>query len=302
MARSDEGLRNEQLKSALEEARQGQYARLEDLLARHGAMPSPRPNLRLAAAFGAELSALSGELVPLLARLAADDSAPNEPRVFLPIAATYGFVGRIRAGREVEASWRHLLEVAADERAPVRIGALNALMQFGAREGGADELVRRGAEWLEASDDRELKFGSAALMLEVLSDAKVMATLKDEAALFAYVSSAIDAVADAPRAAERSEGRRRVLMSLPAVLAAIVVHLARGEAGARFFQGECERAEHPDVRAALSDALQKMRASGQAQRVVEELQKSLEASAKPLRYAALVRPGTGRGKRSRRTR
>jgi hypothetical protein len=54
----------------------------------------------------------------------------------------------------------------------------------------------------------------------------------------------------------------------------------------------------------LSEAIQRLRGAGQGQRVamIDELRKSLEDSAKPMRYAALVRPGVGRGKKSRKMR
>jgi hypothetical protein len=304
MARADEGLKSELLKSALDEALAGKPARLEDLLERFGGMPSPKPNLKLAQAFGAELANLPGEVTRLLARLAREDCAPDRARIFLPIAAAHGYAARARAGREVAAAWSALLELAGDERGPVRVGTLDALLITGAKEGGADELVRRGAAWLDETDDREVRFGANALVLELLSEGRVMATLRDEEALFAFVTRSIDEVADAPRSAERSEGRRRVLVSLPRALAAIVVHLARAEAGIGYFRSEALRAEHPDVRAALSDAIQRLRGQGQGQRaaMIDELRKTLEDSAKPERYAALVRPGVGRGKKSRKTR
>src|SRR5689334_18347663 len=102
MAKEVEGLRNEQLRAALSEALTGASSRLEDLLARHGATPTGKPNLNLAQAFGVEVGELDGRLEPLLSRLGGDDSAPDVPRVFLPIAAAHGWAARLRAGREVE--------------------------------------------------------------------------------------------------------------------------------------------------------------------------------------------------------
>jgi hypothetical protein len=312
VARSDEGLRSEALKQALNDALAGKPQRLEDLLARHGGLPG-RPNLKLAAAFGAELAVLPGELVPLLTRLANDDSK-EAAREFLPIAAAHGLTARLREEREVESCWRELCMLAADDRGTVRIGTIDALRTLAVREGGADELVKRAVEWLaQTSDssrtrgldrfDREVHFGSAALALEVLADPGVMTSLRDAEALFAYVASAVDAVTDAPRAAERSEGRRRVLVSLPGLYASIVTHLSRRDAGLDFVEKECTRNDHPEVRKTLSDALQKLRA-GQGERgpAIERLRKALDDSAKPLRFAAFVRPGTGRGHKSRRKR
>ncbi|MFT3756499.1 MAG: hypothetical protein QM769_11245 [Pseudoxanthomonas sp.] len=111
-------------------------------------------------------------------------------------------------------------------------------------------------------------------------------------------------MADAPRAAERSDGRRRLLLSLPKTASAVVSTLRAGERGLEWFVAECERAEHPDVRKALSVAIEHLRTSGKAQgtQAVELARKTLEGSAKPLRDPTRVRQGTGRGKHSRRTR
>lgn len=303
MAKAVEGLKSEALRAALVDALAGSPARLEDLLTRHGGLPGPRPNVKLAAAFGVELGSLPGTLAPLLTRLGAEDAAPTDGRVFLPIAAAHGWAHRLREGREVEPAWRALEELAADERAPVRVGVLDALITFAMREGGADALVARADRWLE-SEQRELCFGAAALVIETLGDARVLSVVRDEEALLAYLSRAIDKVADAPRSAERSEGRRRVLTSLANALAAVVGVVRGGERGLRWFEAECERAAHPDIRASLSQALIRLAKIAQAPSVavVDALRGKLESSAKPLRDPTLVRPGTGRGRRSRNTR
>jgi len=299
----NEGFKSDALRTALSEALAGQPLRLEELLCRHGGMPSPKPNLKLAAAFGVELAELPGTLAPLLARLSGDDAAPDTARVFLPIAGAHGWAQRLRAGREVEPAWRALAELCADERSPVRVGTLDALITLATREGGPDALVERALGWLDESD-RELAFGAAALVIEALGDARVLAMVRDHEALLAYLSQAIDKVANAPRSAERSEGRRRALTSLGGTLASVVALVRAGDRGMHWFEAECERAKHPDVRAALSQALRRLPNIPQAPTtsVVETLRKTLEGSAKPLRDPSRVRPGTGRGRRSRNTR
>ncbi|HEY6877615.1 MAG TPA: hypothetical protein VI299_06325, partial [Polyangiales bacterium] len=74
--------------------------------------------------------------------------------------------------------------------------------------------------------------------------------------------------------------------------------------GLAWFEEEATRASHPDVRRALSTALLKLISIPQAPPAarVDELRKTLEGSAKPLRDPTLKRPGTGRGRRSRNTR
>jgi hypothetical protein len=304
MAREVEGgLRNEELRKALREAVAGDSARLIDQLARHGPTPSGKPNLSLATAFGVELGGLPGKLEPLLSRLGREDAAPDTALVFLPIAAAHGWAACVRLGREVEAAWAALGELAADERAPVRIGTIDALMSLALREGGADELVARADAWLDL-DDRDIAFGASALAIEALGDPRLLAALSGPEPLLAYLSRTIAEAADAPRAAHRYEGRRRLLTSLAKALSSVITAMRAGERGLTWFEEECARAKHPDVRLALSDTLHALRSSGHAPRtaVIDRLRDSLALSAKPLRYEAKKRPGTGRGKSSRRTR
>lgn len=300
MAREVEGLKSEALRAALMEALAGKHVRLEELLSRHGGLPSPKPNLKLAQAFGTELASVEGAVAPLLARLSSDDAAPDTARVFLPIAAAHAWAGRIRAGSDVAPAWAALQELSADERGPVRVGTLDALVLLAAREGGADQLVQRAAAWLE-SEDRELCFGAAALVVEALGEPRVLAVLREPDALLAYLSAVLEKVGGAPRSAERSEGRRRALTSLAHTLPRVVGSLRAGERGSSWFLAECERVRHPDLRRVLSDCIVKLHAqAGGAE--AAPLREALEGSAKPLRDPTLKRKGTGRGKQSRRTR
>lgn len=303
VTRSAEGFRSEELRGALAEALAGRTARLETLLATAGLVRGARPSLGLAAAFGAEVANLPGKLAPLLTRLASDDAAPDSPRVYLPIVAAHGWAARLRAGLEVEPAWAALAELAADPRGAVRIGTLDALIKLCMREGGADTLLERASSWL-GHEDREQRLASAALLLEALTDRQVLASLGDTEALLAYLSQVIAEIADAPRAAERWESRRRALRSLPPAVAAAVSLLRGGERGLQWFEAECAQAIHPDLREAFSRAIALFRNDEHAlgERVVEAARTALEASAKPLRDPSRLRPGTGRGRSSRRTR
>ncbi len=149
--------------------------------------------------------------------------------------------------------------------------------------------------WLE-HDEREISFGASAIVLEVLSDTRVLKHVRDLDRLFAYLSAAIDLLTSATRAASRLEGFRRMHATLTKVAAAVVSHVRAGR-GADWFAGESERASDPLIRAALSDAL--LQLSNVPRATVDRLRKTLEASAKPLRDASRVRPGSGRGRRSR---
>jgi hypothetical protein len=301
VSRSDEGFHSAQLQAALQAAVAGRPAELERLLTRAGAVVTQRPNLRLAAAFGAEVAGLSSAVTPLLQRFTAEDAAPDTDRAFLPIAAAHGWAARLRAGRDVDAGWAALATLAADERTPVRLGARDALTTLVQRPGGADELIARAADWL-GDEDREQRFGAAAQVCDLLGDRKVQTAVQDQAALRAYLDAAIAEVADAPRSAERSDARRRLMGALPRALAGAVSG-GGGDVAQEWFPQVCAEAVQVDVRKALSDALVLLHdpAHGLSSAVADQLRGSLAASAKPLRDPTRLRPGTGRGKRSRRT-
>jgi hypothetical protein len=301
MARVEEGLKSEALRAALDAALAGDVKRLEELLARHGSMPSPKPNLKLAQAFGAELARSEGRVAQLLTRLGANDAAPDTAEVFLPIAAAHGWAQRVREDRDVEAGYAALEELCADERSPVRVGTLDALIGLAAREGWADKLIERASQWISEQEDRELCFGAAGLMVEVLADTRVLSELREGESLLTYLSQVIDKVGSAARSAERSEGRRRALTSLSLTLPKVVLGQRAGERGQQWLLAECERAKHPDVRRMLSDCIVKLQAQAGSAGVVP-LRTALEQSAKPLRDPTLRRQGTGRGKQTRRTR
>jgi hypothetical protein len=291
-----DGFRNEALHAALRAALRGDRAELDALLMRHGGLPGPSPNVKLAQAFGVEFAALPAASDELLRQLA-DEAAPaTSPRAFLPIAAAYGWLQRTRDARSADAAWNALAELAADSRRPVRFGVQQALLELESREQTSGALLERAVEWLQ-HDEREIGFGASALALDVLSDARVLRRVRDHDRLFAYVSSAIDTLSAAPRAASRLEGYRRMLAAITKVAAAVVAHVRVEGRGADWLAAECERATDPTIRGALSDALLEL--SNVPQATVDRLRKTLEASAKPLRDASRVRPGAGRGRRSR---
>jgi len=299
-APSHEGLRSEPLRAALTAALAGKPAALEDLLRRHGDGHGARPNLRLAAAFGAEMAALPGTAARLLDRLGANDGAPDTPEVFLPIAAAHGWVGRLRADRDVAPAWAALAMLAGDERAPVRLGTLNALASFVGRAGGGDALLVQAGDWLEL-DDRDLRFGAAGVVVEVFADRQALAALAHPEALLDYLARALAAIADAPRAAERSDARRRLLLALPRTLAGVAAGLRAGDRGALWLEEECRDARHPDVRGALSKTILMLadKSSGQAAALAQGLRTALEGSAKPPRDPTRIRRGAARGRTSR---
>jgi hypothetical protein len=296
-----DGLKSEALRAALGTALTGKPAALEAMLCRYGAGPHLRPNLKLAVALGAEIAQMPGPIARLLTRLGGNDAAPDTPEVFLPVAAAYGWAARLAAGLDQREAWSALAALAADERAPVRLGTREALIAYAMRPEGADALLGIATEWLE-NPQREDRYGTAGVVLEVLSDRRVLAALDDHDALFDYLSRALAEIAEAPRAAERSDGRRRLLLSLPGAFAAVVVAHRAADRGPEWLETACIAARHPDVRGALSDAILSLRQEQQGQGValIQRLRAALEGSAKPPRDPTLRRPSIGRGRDSRR--
>ena len=296
-----DGLKSEALRAALGTAVAGKPAALEAMLCRYGAGPHLRPNLKLAVALGAEVAQMPGPIARLLTRLGANDAAPDTPEVFLPVAAAYGWVARMAAGLDQGAAWVALGALAADERAPVRLGTREALIGYAMRPEGGDALLRIATEWLD-NPEREERYGTAGVVLEVLADRRVLAAVEDQDALFDYLSRALAEIAEAPRAAERSDSRRRLLLSLPGACAAAVIAHRAADRGPEWLEAACIAARHPDVRGALSDAILSLRQEqqGQGAALVQRLRAALEGSAKPPRDPTLRRPSNPRGRDSRR--
>jgi len=302
------------MREALQEALRGRDARLEDLLARHGGLPSPNPNLKLGVAFGAEIANATKGALKLLDRLALCDAESNESRAFLLTAASYGYGARVNLPAETEACWLGLARLAADDRPPARLGAQETLQALALHPGGADELVRRATEWIGLDPDialarrqREAEevigLGAATLGLAVLGQTRILPLVKDKAALLSLFDRALEVIELAPRSAYRNEEFRRFQDTLPLTLAASLAHLG-GSQAETWMHEVCTNAREPWVREVLSNAIVRLRSKGynQPAALTDRLRIALEGSAKPLRNAARVRPGTGRGKATRKIR
>ncbi len=309
-----EGLRSQAMQEALQEALRGRDTSLETLLARHGGMPSPNPNLKLAVAFGAEIGNVAKGALRLLDRLATCDAESDVAHAFLLTAAAYGYGARINFPAESEACWLGLARLAADDRPPARLGAQETLQSLSLQPGGADELVRRATDWIGLDPDialakrqREAEdvigLGAATLGLLVLGQARILPLVKDRAALFALFERALLVIEQAPRSAYRNEEFRRFQDTLPLTLASSLAHLG-GTQTETWMHDMCVNAREPWVREVLSNTIVRLRSKGynQPASMTDRLRIALEGSAKPLRNAARVRPGTGRGKATRKIR
>lgn len=293
------GLRSEELRGALGDALAGRGERLGELLARHGGLPGPQPNLALAAAFGDAIGGEGKGARRVLQAFREEPAPPEHSRVFLPIAAAYGYAARLES--DARDAWHGVFELTSDDRAPVRVGLIGALGAWAARaRGRLDRLVSEAESWLEW-EDRDHRYAAAALVLDVIAETRALDGAEDRGAVLAWMERAIAEVKDAPRAAERSPARRRIVAALPGALA-LVASTMRGEPdGIEWLRARCAEATHPDVRGAMQVAIDRLRkgAGAQSGATIEALRQALASSAKPPRDPSRIREGTGRGKKGR---
>lgn len=301
------GLKSEAMKAALEQALRGRSDELRGLLARHGNMPSPSPNLELAAAFGTEIASQPRDVTALLTHLAATHADAETADVFVPIAAAYGWVALTRSSPDKQAAWNAVHDFLADERAPVLIGIRDALVRHCSYPYQSDRLIAQVLRWMD-DDGEDTQFGVAAVITEVFAKKTIITKMADPSLLRDFLSRALAAVGDAPRSASRWDSYRRLLGTLPTGIAASVSSAGSASVLARaahdWLKNECTIAREPSVRGILSEAIIALRAPshGQAASQVDALHAALAAGTKPTRRTERMRPGQGRGKRSRPTR
>jgi hypothetical protein len=295
------GLRSEELRAALADALARRPSRLGELLARHGGLPGPKANLALAAAFGEEIARADQSARPLLDALRRDPAEADTAGAFLPVAASFGYAARLST--DPRDAWNGIFELTADDRAPVRIGLAAALAAFAARaSGNLDALVAQAESWLE-HDDRDHVFASQAIALDVVAERRGLEGLEDHGALLAWLERVIDALANAPRAAQRSPARRKTLVALPAAVAEAVVSLRGAQDGPAWLTERLQEAHHRDLREAFDRTIDELRRGSRAQSpsIIGPLREALASSAKPPRDPTLIREGVrGRGKKHKR--
>lgn len=301
MSEAKLGLRSEELRGALTDALANRPSRLGELLARHGGLPGPKPNLALAAAFGEEIAREGKGARAVLQALRLEPAEADTARAFLPIAAAFGYVARL--GADAQDAWHGVFELTADDRTPVRIGLVAALSAYAARRSGhVDALIAQADGWLE-HDDRDHVFASQAIALDVIAERRGLEGLEDPGALLAWLERVIASVADAPRAFQRSPARRKTLAALPAAVAEAVASLRGAHDGVAWLTERLQEAEHPDLREAFDRTIDELRRGSRAQSpsVIEPLREALASSAKPPRDPTLIREGVrGRGKKNKR--
>jgi len=300
------GLKSEAMRVALDQALRGRLDDLQELLARHGNMPSPNPNLELAAAFGVEVAGQTRDVTALLTTLAATHSEADTADIFVPIAAAYGWVALTRSSPDSQAAWNAVHEFLADERTPVRVGIRDALVRLCGHPYQSDRLIAQALRWMD-EDGEEPQFGVAAVLTEIFAKKTIITKMADPSLLREFMSRVLAAVADAPRSASRWDSYRRLLAALPPGIATCVASAGSAsvlaQAAHAWLKNECTIAREASVRGILSEAIIQLRAPshGQASGQVDALHAALAAGTKPTRRTERMRPGQGRGKLSRQT-
>jgi hypothetical protein len=301
------GLRSEALKEALDQALRGRLDDLQRLLARHGNMPSSRPNLELGAAFGAEVASQTRDVTKLLTVLMNTNAEADTADVFLPIAAAYGWVALVQVSPDHQTAWNALHELLADERAPVRMGVQDAFVRMCGHPEQADRLLVQALRWMD-EDEQDPQFGVSALITEIFAKKAIIARLADKSLLRGFLSRVLAAIANAPRSASRWDSYRRLEAALPHGIAACLASAGStsplAQATLAWLKDECSNARGEPERDLLSAAIVQLRAPshGQTAGSIAALGAALAAGSKPPRDPTRVRQAQGRGKRSRQIR
>ena len=138
-------------------------------------------------------------------------------------------------------------------------------------------------------------------MLDVIATGTALHAVKDPSAVLAWVTKVIAEITDAPRAAERSPARRRLIAALTLAVSEIASTMRGAHDGVTWLGERLAEARHPDVRAAMEQAIERLRkgTGAQSSATIDALRASLASSAKPPRDPARIREGTGRGKKGR---
>lgn len=271
--RRQEGLRSEALATALSRALTARDPALFDLLARASVAPGLHAHSDLANGFADELARLKHpRSLALLRDMASTDAKPHAAEEFLLIAAAHGFAALIRIGRDVRPSWEMLKDLADDERSIVRAAVADAIGTYLVRNANAEPFLVEARSWM---DD----FFPAAVALETLTAKQVLTTVHDHEGLLELLEAGVAMINNAPRAAERKPGRRRLLDVLPQAIASCVASMRGGQ---EWFVARAQT-RHADLRVTYEKAISLLSRKGARTEDLEAAVKSLDTSAKPRR-------------------
>lgn len=268
----NEPLRNPAVANALERALAGGGDdELKQLLCRFSGLPGPRPNWSLAWAVGSVLAGAGSRADHVLRSLTASASSERGTREFLPIVAACTWATKLAARGDPDPALRALRGLAEDTRHLVRDSVVAALADAGATLG--DELVDRLASWM--SD-----YLPACVALEAIARRGWLDAVAAPANVVSRLDEAFSLAEGAPRAAQRSQGYRALVSTLPAVVSAVMNRFP--DAVVRWLE-EKASTDHVELREALAQIARRSREAGHGAGALRGFADALDASAPPRR-------------------
>ncbi|WP_437280600.1 hypothetical protein WME90_08575 [Sorangium sp. So ce375] len=309
-------LRNPKIDAAIERAAQlGDPAELLALLDRSSGLPArrggvrapgpdlgpnaplPRVNMDLARAVGAAIADRGAPAERLVRALCSttEEYALIVAAQALASLAVQGAARASGAGRAPRAGGGRggfdplegLEELAEDPRRVVRDGVVAALRAVIAARG--DALVGELSSWTDG-------YLQAYVALEALAERTLLAGLSAGAELVARLEEAFVLSDRSARADERLQGLRLLRQGMPAQIAAFA---GRFPEVVRWLE-EKTRAERPESRAVVSEAIAALRKASFSIAEVDRLSAALSATAPPARDAARIVQGTRKRSKGRR--
>ncbi|HEU4537032.1 MAG TPA: hypothetical protein VFS00_23080, partial [Polyangiaceae bacterium] len=213
----------------------------------------------------------------------------RNPEVFLPYVAAFALVARLARGRGVEGAWSDLHGLAGDGRALVREGVVTALSRAAlSRPALAAEFVARASAWTDG-------FLHAAVVLELLTAKPFLEAPLVFEGVRDRLDEALALAEEAPRSAERSQGRRRLLEIIEQ---ALVPLLLRHRQLGPWLQPKLGT-QQPELRAAFEGLMQRLVRAGAPADLLDPLRAELDRTAPPRRDPTTFRgPTRGRGRKA----
>ncbi|WP_437679284.1 hypothetical protein [Sorangium sp. So ce131] len=307
-------LRNPKIEEAIERAAtSGDPAELLALLERSSGLPArrggarapgpdlgpsaplPRTNLELARAVGAAIAdrgAAAERLVRALCASAEEYALIVAAQALAAQAARGGDRAKGRPGarsapRAAGEPLRDLEQIAEDPRRLVRDGVIAALRTMLAARG--DVLVAELSSWTDG-------YLQAHAALEALADRTLLTGISAGAEVVARLEEAFALSDLSPRADERLQGLRLLRQGMPAQIATLA---GRFPEVVRWLE-EKTRAERPESRDVVAQAIAALRKGSFSDAETARLAAALAATAPVPRYAARIVQGTRKRSKGRR--
>jgi hypothetical protein len=291
-----EGLRNEVLTAAFEDALKGRTERLFVQLGIQSGLPGTRMNTILAHGFASECAArgqAADKLIHMMSKL--PETAPGQSeREFLVVCGVLAVSARAVSEPKDLAMQKKAVALLHDSSEDVRFRVREivpiALAKLGAVMG--DRLVHDLASWMDG-------FFQASAALLAMAQPNFLPVIDDMEAALARLDEAYALAKNAARSTSRYPGRKALIDALGTAPAAIAARF-----GVPVFDHlvTWSNTEDPELRGAIEAVLGEKKLTSRYALELKRVRKALDASIPPPRDPTLAIKGMrGRGKkRSRR--